>query len=193
MNIKFNIKIEKQHFYFLIVLIAVLFAVGVSASLNPGKTVGHDASEVVAGTFGFGEFIFPNNVTAGNITIMNNAKIEGELYAVNVSAANITTGNLSVKHNIAAGNLTISSSVNSLNGITLGGVRKTRWPILDYCYYNCWTSYYYYCGGTSRGASDYICCQKIRLSDNNVIATNINIGWSHAVTVTILQGAIVKC
>jgi len=63
------INVEKRHIIFLAVLMCVLFVAGVNAAVNQGKTVGHDASEIVPGTFGgnlTSRFIFPGYVNIVN-------------------------------------------------------------------------------------------------------------------------------
>jgi len=89
---KLVVNIEKQHFYFLVILVAVLFVVGVSA-LNPGKLVGHSASEVEPDTFGgsiSSLYTFP-----GNIKVEKNITLGGVSrgnWTYRLSARNITAG-----------------------------------------------------------------------------------------------------
>lgn len=84
---KIEINIRKEHFYFIIVLIAVLFVVGVNASVysNTNNHVGHDANETGPGMFGGNYtdwFAFPGSLrinnslnVSGNITFENKARI----------------------------------------------------------------------------------------------------------------------
>jgi len=154
---KIEIHIRKEHFCLLAVLLtAVLFVVGVNAAVNTGKTVGHDASEVVPGMFGgTGDYGFPNNLffpnnlagiywtSLGNgintkphigyssgwgLIISSGA---GSTYPVRTEGAglSIENGNLTFANNPAK--ITISASnilVPSPNNITLGGVSRNTWP-----------------------------------------------------------------
>ena len=111
---RIEINMRKEHFYFIVILIAVLFVVGVSAYDNPG-IFGHSANETAPGTF-FGTytqwFTFP-----GNLKINNTLNISGNLTFENKAKITATQG------------LTINSTnVTITNNLTLGGVSKDIWP-----------------------------------------------------------------
>jgi len=55
-----HIHIEKRHLIFVVVLVCVLFVAGLSVAVVPNP--GHGAEEVGNGTFGAGDFVFPNNL-----------------------------------------------------------------------------------------------------------------------------------
>ena len=102
-----QLKIEKEHFYFIVILIAALFVIGVNAYTNPITHVGHDANETGPGIFGgaFTEwFTFPGNLRinntlnlSGNITFENKAKITAPTNIL------LNTSNVTIQANLTLG------------------------------------------------------------------------------------------
>ncbi|MBW3022709.1 hypothetical protein KY308_01230 [Candidatus Woesearchaeota archaeon] len=84
MKINLTINIEKKHFYFLVILICMLFAVGVFAYVNPATGVGHtneeiesvSAEKIISGTFG-------QNVGQGDFQFPANAKVSDNIFFPN--------------------------------------------------------------------------------------------------------------
>ncbi|MBW3023026.1 hypothetical protein KY308_02900 [Candidatus Woesearchaeota archaeon] len=101
-----QIKIEKRHFYFLAVLICAALIIGVSASVNPGQTVGHVAEEVVPGTFGgSGDYGFPDDVNISqNLFFTKFAGVRGIFWS-----------------SMDAGDLTPQITYRQMDGLTLSG------------------------------------------------------------------------
>src|SRR3989338_1776534 len=124
------INIEKKHFVFLTVLVAVLFVFGVSASTykNPVNKVGHDANETGPGTFGGnGDYKFPSNLNISNNLYVNgsggireNLTVNRKITTVNISAYIINSTHLFANSIIVV--------PGPSNGIQLGGVHRTTWP-----------------------------------------------------------------
>ena len=110
-----QIKIEKEHFYFLVILVAVLFVVGVNAYTNPSTHVGHDANETGPGIFGGTAsdwFTFPGNLRinktlnmSGNMTFENRARITAPINIL------LNTSNVTIQGNL-----------------TLNGTSRDHWP-----------------------------------------------------------------
>lgn len=70
-----HIRIEKRHLVFLVFLVSVFFIIGVSAYVNPSTGVGHDANETGPGTFGAGDYVFPNNLNVTNVLTVTTMKL----------------------------------------------------------------------------------------------------------------------
>lgn len=104
-----QLKIEKEHFYFLVTLIAVLFAVGVNAYANPNTHVGHDANETGPGMFGGNYtdwFAFP-----GSLRINNTLNMSGNLIFENITRGIFWGNNTKPYLWVDTGGLLISSGV----------------------------------------------------------------------------------
>jgi len=132
MRIQLNINIGKQHFYFLVILTAVLFVVGVNAAVNTGKTVGHDASEVVPGMFGgTGDYAFPNNLNiTQNLYLLQNLYLSNNM-GLNwlLSGAKITSGAAGIIIDSGTLDTSLKSRYTIVsNNLTLGGVPRDSWP-----------------------------------------------------------------
>jgi hypothetical protein len=104
------IKIEKKHLYFVVALICVLFVIGVNAYVNPGQTVGHAAEEVVAGTFGPGDYTFPQDVffPANNRGIFWSSARNTAMPYIYANSGILRMASGGAKPIIAAGNLQVS-------------------------------------------------------------------------------------
>ncbi len=74
-----EICVEKRHLVLFVALAVVFSAAGIAIAQTP--TVGHSASEISAGTFGSGDFTFPNNLNVQNILAVQHS-------------INVQTGNL---------------------------------------------------------------------------------------------------
>ena len=107
---KIEINIEKRHFVFLVVLVAVLFAIGVNAYTNTITHVGHDANETGPGIFGgtFTDlFTFP-----GNLRINNTLNMSGNITFEHKAQITAPTSLLLSTSNVAAqGNLTVYDKI----------------------------------------------------------------------------------
>ncbi|MEM4336536.1 MAG: hypothetical protein QXG86_00855 [Candidatus Woesearchaeota archaeon] len=149
MKLTINININKEHFYFLVVLVCVLFVLGVSA-YNSGSqpaVFGHSDEEIESlsagkikqGTFGAtvgadtnSLFIFPGNLNVNsNLTTEQDLRVKKNLIIGNGSANsvrnlifNATEGNINATTKI---NL-ITTNVNISNYLTLGGKSIKKWP-----------------------------------------------------------------
>jgi len=132
-----QIKIEKRHFVFLIVLVSVLFVIGVNAynSGGPPYRVGHtddeiqnvSAGKVLPGTFSggiSGNFVFPGYITLGGVSRKNWTRETFSLPAANITAgtfgAYVGNGNfafpaaLTVPGVLGLGNYGTISAISSI-------------------------------------------------------------------------------
>ena len=130
--------------------------IGVSAAYTDSQGVGHDASSIGPGTFGPGNFVFPNN-----LDVQNNLAVQNSLNVTN--SLRVATGNLffpanargifwrTTSHDTNKPHIDYSDTtglwistgrtntpinieggnlvIESGRGMTLGGVTKTEWPV----------------------------------------------------------------
>lgn len=156
---KLEINIEKRHFYFLIIFVSILFVIGVSASDYVGSNgVGHDANETGPGTFGAGDYVFPNNLNINRMLYFPNFDAFGYNgifwgttsrdttkphieYADTGAGAGMwissglnTNKNINIQGNfIVKDNITIEKNATFKGNITLGGVSRGTWQNFTYC------------------------------------------------------------
>ena len=147
---KIEINIEKHNFYFLLVFIAALFVVGVSAFTSTSTNVGHEPSEVGPGTFGGNSGSlhgFPGNLNiTNNLFFPSNQKGifwgTAENYAIphinydssnglwistgttgkniNVEGGDLTAGNVIVNDTITTKNINVTRNATIANKLTAG-------------------------------------------------------------------------
>ena len=131
---QFIINLEKRYLIFVVVLVCFLFVAGLSAAVAPNP--GHDASEVGSGTFGVGDFVFPDNLKVeGSLFLPTNFRGifwgVAENYSkphINYNSSNglwISTGTTGKSVNVDGGDLVVAPGKN----IGLGGVLRSTWPL----------------------------------------------------------------
>lgn len=82
-----SVEFRDRHFLLLVGLLAVVSAIGIVTG-QTGPDPGHDPSEIGAGTFDSGDYVFP-----GNLGVGGNLDVTGKIIATNIGSVFVHWGN----------------------------------------------------------------------------------------------------
>lgn len=172
---RLSVEIKEMHFLFLVGVLAVVSAVGIVTGYGGTEpsVVGHTPGEITGGTFGAGNYVFPDNVTVnGRLGVGITPS-----YRFHVSGWSLFTGRVTSKEDFYIQCPTGFTSVES-KGRQLGCIQDEQQAaatcqdaILD-----CFDNY----GGKLPSYSDiYIAFQRFssELSDEGTAAEWIDVGY----------------